>query len=283
QNIFRPGRVSLSVSARANEVISGVVTYNPSSQGEIYGLIGHLPVGAYLKLGSFNLPYGLTLADDNSLTRTLLGFNFDGAAIGNGVEFGIYPDVFFLNMALVNGDNNTTNGLLQSQKTVSLKGGINLSEITLGGSFYGSNLDEPGGTNPTPNLFSQQKVLYNVFGWGRIWRLVFLGEYDQGFQESPGIGGVGIQQNNLKAYHASVEADLGNSVYLRLTSEVFEDSLKLINNTSGSTADGFRHVLSIRCYPVRNLRAQIDFQRMDPNGVVNQPNYALMADAFVFF
>jgi hypothetical protein len=267
QNMFQVGRTSLSVNARANEVISVVATYRPSSNGEIYGLLSHLPADAYLKLGTFTLPYGLMLADDNSLIRSPLGFQFE--RVDSGAEIGIYPSVFFLNTALVNGDTAVSAGPglpAKSGKIVSLKGGFNLSEVTLGGSFYGENLDAP-----VTNTFNVAKARYNVFGWGHVWRLVFLGEYDQGSD------GAGATQNNLRAYHASLEADLGNSVYVRLANEWFDDSLKTNIN------DGFRTVLSLRCYPVRNLRAQVDFQRMDPNGVVNQPNYALMADAFVFY
>ena len=46
---------------------------------------------------------------------------------------------------------------------------------------------------------------------------------------------------------------------------------------------GFRDVLSLRCYPVRNLKTQIDFIRIDPVNTVDNPNYAVLADAFVFY
>ncbi|HJT24543.1 MAG TPA: hypothetical protein VJ873_08185, partial [bacterium] len=113
------------------------------------------------------------------------------------------------------------------------------------------------------------------FGWGKIGPVVLLAEYDKGYYEQSEA--VGIARDDLSVYHISAEVDLGHDVYLRLASEKFDDSLK----QNGS--DGLRQVLTIRCYPVRNLRAQIDFQRMDPAIAVNQPNYALLADAFVFY
>jgi len=207
------------------------------------------------------------LSDDNSQIRGPLGFTFE--RIDSGAEVGIYPSVFFLNTALVNGDTTPSTGpgvQAKSEKILSLKGGLNLPEVTLGGSFYGENMDEPvtANTNIT-------KLRYNVFGWTRVGPVVVLGEYDMGSD------GAGSTQNNLQAYHASAETDLGDSVYLRLASEWFGDSLKTSIN------DGFRTVLSLKCYPVQDLKTQVDLQRMDPQFAVNQPNYSILADAFIFY
>lgn len=72
--------------------------------------------------------------------------------------------------------------------------------------------------------------------------------------------------------------DLGNNVYLRLAQEWFDDNLKF-----DTQFDETRDVLSVRCYPVRNLKTQIDFERDAPNATPDQPNYLLMADAFMFY
>ena len=81
--------------------------------------------------------------------------------------------------------------------------------------------------------------------------------------------------DNIRAYHASLETDLGSNVYLRLASEWFDDSLK------SSGHEGFRHVLSLRCYPVRNFKFQTDIQRFDPSA--GSASYGLMADAYVYY
>lgn len=277
-------RQDFSFQVKANEVVSGVFTYrlDENVTKEAYGLVSGLPAGGYIKFGNFMLPYGLNLSDDQSLVRLALEptastFTFDSPAIG-AIEAGIYPDPVFLNVALTSSQSAAitlpSGQMVQNEKIVSAKGGIHYSEFTLGGSFYGTNLDEPSGTSSTIPA-SSVTVLYGPYGWGRIGPVVILGEYDQGYNE--GIVPGGIQQDNIYAYHVSAEADLGNSVYLRLTREWYDDNLHL------SFFDETRQVLTLRCYPVRNLRTQLDFTRVDPYGTSNQPNYSLLADAFVFY
>jgi hypothetical protein len=283
---FPPGRQSYSVAIKANENISGVFTYRLDEDltKEAYGLISNLPAGAYIKLGKFGMPYGLELADDNSLTRELLGpggvFSFDNPT-NDGVEAGFYPDIFFLNAAVVNGNDGTAispgpggQTVSLSEKAFSAKGGFNLPQITLGGSIYGENLD-----------LSTAKVRYGAFGWGRLGPVVLLGEFDSGYDNNgPAVLGPATSQDNYTAYHASLETDLGSSVYLRFASEWFDDSLRT------AAYDGFRHVLSLRCYPVRDFKCQVDFQRMDPTA--GTPSYVLAGskayygaslDTFIFY
>ena len=279
---------SFSLSARVNEVVSGVFTYklDQNEIKEVYGLISGLPEGLYFKLGRFTLPYGLELADDNSLVRSYLNgnFSFDGGT-PDGMEVGIYPGPVFLNVALVNGDMSQQLDLsaavthTNSEKIVSAKGGINLSDFTLGGSVYGENLD-----------LATKEVRGGAFGFGRLGPVVILGEFDSGYDGQtliydpllPGFSDFG--KNFYTTYHASAEVDLGRSIYLRATSEFIDHSIK-----KASVFDGFRHVLSLRSYPVRNFKFQIDLARMSatPNSpyamAVGTPNYSLTADAFIFY
>jgi hypothetical protein len=270
---FPPSHSSFSIQTKANEFVSGVFTYriDQGGVGEFYGLVSGLPEGAYLKFGKFLTPYGLELSDDNSLIRGNLNgvFSFDVAAPQNGAEIGVYPDPVFLNFAVfdgeVNGGGVTVPGY--SEKVFSSRGGVSFSQITLGGSIYGANLD-----------LSNRELLYGAYGWGRVGPVVILAEYDQGYDGlGPVQAGPVTQQTNYQDYHASAEVDLGNSVYLRLTNEWLNDSL------SQNAADGFRDVLSIRCYPVRNLKFQLDLIRLDPLTTANNPSYAAVADAFAFY
>jgi hypothetical protein len=279
QGTFYPARQSFSIQAKANEVISGVFTYRLDEQTtkEAYALISGMPEGAYIKLGKFMLPYGLTLSDDQSLVREALNtttgdFSFDNST-NDGLEVGIYPDPVFLNVAVVNGamgsvaDSSGATTLSYSEKTISAKGGVCISEFALGGSLYGSNLD-----------LNTRQVRYGGYGWTHLGPVVVLAEYDQGY-DGEGVQAPGpmTSETDYKAYHVSAEVDLGNDVYLRFTNEWLNDSLGL------DGLDGYRNVLSVRCYPVRNLKTQIDLVRMDPMIAVNAPNYAVVADAFVFY
>lgn len=268
-----------SIQFKANELVSGVFTYriDEGGVGEFYGLVSGMPEGTYVKFGRILVPYGLELADDNSLVRWTLNsaFSFDTGSIQNGIECGTYPDPFFINAALFNGQpfsgSVTAPGF--NEKVFSAKGGMHFSEITLGGSVYGANLD-----------LQNQQMRYGAYGWGRVGPAVILAEYDRGYD---GIGttapGPVTSQTNYQAYHVSAEVDLGNDVYLRLTNEWLDDSLEQDQDALHGGFDGFRDVVSIRCYPVRNLKTQIDFIRLDPQGIVNNPTYAVVADAFVFY
>lgn len=278
-------RQDFSFQVKANEVVSGVFTYrlDSTSTKEAYGLVSNLPEGAYVKFGEFLPPYGLTLSDDSSLIRAPFGFTFDTPPI-NAVEAGVYPYPFFLNAALTNGDSgpatNATGGVVMNEKVFSAKGGVCFSDFALGGSLCAANLDEPGGTE-TNVASSAQTILYNAFGWGRVGPVVLLAEYDMGYTEPTQFltGGLnnGIERDNLKAYHVSGEVDLGDDIYLRLVTERFLDALYEI------PYDETRQVVSLRCYPMRNLKTQIDFQRTAPDLAPNDPSYSLLADAYVFY
>jgi len=256
------GRQALEIGIKANEVLTGVLAYrlDDYSTREMYILLNNLPADGYLKLGKFTLPYGLELADDNSLVRGALGFSFDNNP-AEGLEGGIYPDPFFANFAFFNGDTTT------SEKAFSGKGGFSGDGWALAGSVFGQNLD-----------LVTKSVRYGAFGWGRVAPVVILAEFDQG---SDGI--TSTSQNNIQAYHVSAEGDLGYDCYLRVATEWFGDSM------GSNSSDGFRHLVSFRCYPVHNLKFQLDLVRTAP--AASSANYTnlgpvedmVVADAFFYY
>ena len=279
------GRQSFSIAIKANEVISGVFTYrlDISSSQEVYALISGLPEDSYIKLGKFVTPYGLELADDDSLIRNDLisggSFSFNSSSNTEGAEFGIYPDDLFLNAAAFKDSAN------QGELDFSAKGGINLRKLTLGGTIYGQNLAY---ASSTTNI---SKIRYGAYGWTNLGPVVVLGEFDLGHDNNLGFAppliapgllpGTFINQNNYTAYHLSVEIDLGMDMYLRLVNEYLFDSSQI------ATFDGFRDMISFRFYPVRNLKCQLDVQRMDPTvGSLNYasgPYYAAIFDSYMFY
>jgi hypothetical protein len=277
------GRQSFSLAIKANEVISGVFTYrlDINATQEVFALISNLPDDAYFKLGKFTVPYGLELADDNSLIRNDLisggPFTFINPSI-EGFEFGIYPGNLFLNAAVFN--DNANQGIMD----FSAKGGLNLREFTLGGTIYGQNINS---INSTTNAIG--KIRYGAYGWTKLGPVVLLGEFDLGHDNNffaptnaPGVQpGTFINQNNYTAYHVSAEINLGLDMYLRLVNEYLFDSSQI------AAFDGFRDVVTFRFYPVRNLKCQLDVQRMDPTvGSLNYgsgPYYAAVFDTYIFY
>ena len=252
---IQTGRESFSIYAHSNEAISGVVDYrvDNAAKSQMYGLITQLPADGYLKIGAFNPAYGLGLSDDDSLVRGPMGFTYD--TILNGLEAGFYPDNFFVNAGVFNDPLSTL------EKVESVKGGFHFSDFTIGGSFYGKDLDT-----------SAYSTRYGAFGWIRLDPFVLLAEADQV------TDGGGTQ--DLEAYHASLEADLGNDVFLRLASEYLDHRVK--NGT-----EGFRHLVSLRCYPVRNLKVQADLARMDYTSSASpnegNPGYSILLDTYFFY
>jgi hypothetical protein len=256
------GRQALEIAVKPNTDLQGVFTYRLDSEttNEMYILWNNLPADGYLKLGKFTVPYGLELADDNSLIRTPLGFDFNSSP-AQGLEGGFFADPTFLNFAIFNGDSAST------EKSIAGKGGFQWDGWALAGSIYGQDLDLPTGT-----------LRYGLYGWGRFSPVVLLAEYDMGYNGiSSGI------QDNIQAYHLSAEGDLGFDCYLRFATEWFWDSL------ATNPAQGLRHAVSFRCYPVHNLKFQLDLSRAVPtNGSSNYVAYGptedmVMADAYLFY
>jgi hypothetical protein len=257
------GRQALEMGVKATSNLTGVFTYrlDDESTREMYFVWNVLPAAGYVEVGKFQVPYGLELADDNSLVRTPLGFGFDQAP-AEGVEGGIFPDPFFLQGAFFNGDPTA------SEKAFSGKGGLQGDGWALAGSLFGENLD----------LTDSRELRYGVYGWGRLAPVVILAEYDQGYN-----GVTADAQDNLQAYHLSGELDLGSDCYLRLATEWLWDSM------GTNPSKGYRHVVSFRCYPARDLKFQLDLARGVP--AASSPNYtafgplddSVLADAYFFY
>ena len=214
-----------------------------------------------MKFGKFTNPYGLELADDNSLVRSGLGFVFDSYT--EGIEGGIYPDPGFINLAVFNGNTSGPNG--PTQMGFSGKGGFSGNGWAIGGSVLGQDLDMP------VRIFR-----YGGFGWGRLGPVVVLGEYDRGYN-----GVTSVSQNNVEAYHLSGEVDLGFDCFLRLATEWLGGDASTFNQA------GYRHVVSFRCYPAHDLKFQVDMTRLVPDPATNPMNGAVqdmvLADAFFFY
>jgi len=248
---FTNGRQELYFACYLNNAVAGVYTYRSSGSREIYGLISGLPSNAYLKFGLFQLPYGLMLADDQSFIRTPLGFSFERA--DTGVEVGITPDPCFVKVAVFNNYDNPSD----SGKILSAYAGLTRPAFTLGGSVY----------NETSVSGSTQR--FGVFGWGKVWRLVALGEYDLGFKPDS----LDPADRTLAA-HASVEADLGASVYLRLTRE-------FLNPTYAVGDEMSRSAIGLHFFPVQNTQVLVQLQLIEP--VTGGSQAALTLDAHEFF
>ncbi len=251
---FTKGRQALSVQAFLNESVAGVLTLRTDGGfQEAIGLIRRLPQGGYLKLGTFHLPFGLMLADDRSYTRSGLGFTWDRGE--NGMEAGAYPGPFALKVAAFNG-NGTSSPDIDKQKSFSTWGTWKIGPVTAGGSYYRRN-----------SVLQGMQDRWAVFGWGHLGRFVALGEFDRGLTE---IDAITQAKDRLIAAHGSLETDLGNDIFLRLTEEFLNPSYAVGDEKRRSVA-GFR------LFPVPNFQLQLDYEHVEPKA------NALLSDAHLFF
>lgn len=236
---FEDGRQTLSVIAYVNESVRAVYTQSFSAVdvGERYVLVRGLPLGAFLKAGTFYIPYGLTLSDEESLIRAPSGFSFNRR--DEGVEVGVLPEFldhrFFLTTA-------RTQGASDHPKTLSSWGTFSFGPHgTIGGSCF--RAEEVTG----------RKNRYSVFGWGKIRRIVALGEYLFGMDRD-----LSEKETKSSAAHGSVEIHLGRNIYLRGVQE--------FRNPSRSIAldEHYRTVVSLRMFPVSALEWQVDLAQITP-------------------
>lgn len=257
---FDLGRQYFYLVAYLNEAVKGVVSYTPAGAREVYGMVSGLPEGAYIKLGTFHIPYGLMIPDDASYIRQGLGFTF--ARTENGVEAGIYPDPVFFKVAVFNGNGATGVGLDQ-QKAFSGWGGLGLDGFTLGGSCYYRT--------PSSSQGQGYQLRFGGFGWVRLWRIVLLGEYDRGY-DSLDLSGNNVDRTI--AMHGSAEIDLGSSVFLRFQREYLNPSLAAGDEST-------RSVGGIRFFPVQNFQVSMDYQLIEP--LAGGSTGSLVIDTHVFF
>ncbi|MFA6542642.1 MAG: hypothetical protein WCT99_13665 [Bacteroidota bacterium] len=158
---------------------------------EVFGLAKVLPLDGYIKAGKFVPAYGVKIDDHNAFIRGgqygggefakvfpagyPYGLRFGERSEDTGLEVGIAPGIFTLNVGLFNGTpvagiSGTTG---EKTKAVSVRGDMNLqtdfANLILGGSFYNSpNFSSPGKTQ-----------FYGGFGIiSLLENLTFIGEWD---------------------------------------------------------------------------------------------------------
>lgn len=98
------------VKARVSLYFDEILAPESASSRETFLLIHDLPLGGYVKLGRFLLPYGLRFPDDTIFVREVTGFNYGNQDLG--IELGgewrrLHGAVAITNGTLGGTDNNT--------------------------------------------------------------------------------------------------------------------------------------------------------------------------------
>jgi hypothetical protein len=278
QSNFFINRQNFYADLHVNSKLAGVFTITNLGLGENYLLIHGLPQEGFIKVGIFQVPYGLMLQDDNSLVRSPLGFSYQ--RVDEGMEMGMTPT--WLNhhlMVCVDLINSTSPNLNAQQKLKAFSTWdlLTFRPFTLGWSYYQNEGYIQAGSSSTINTTPMQS-LNSVFGWTHISRFVILGEYDRGFDQNPQLLSI---QYPLWAFHVSVETDLGHNVYLRYTREFLHPSPGDPNLIGLDSAPLLRQVLSLRLFPIQDLLTEFDFEVLSPQDSSTQE--AFLATSHLFF
>lgn len=184
--------------------ISFAYSNESGSTAEAYGIVQKEEwLNAYLRFGKFFIPYGLQLSDPDhsAYIKTApfapkgVGFSLQPGLTDVGIEIGLSPKkVYFLNLAITNGNNKSGSG---SAKSVTGRGGFLGRYLGLGLTGFQSTI---------PSHSGQEQLRYGAFGWGRIGSLAILGEVGQGSE----IESSTQTRKNVEAVYAEINYMFGN-------------------------------------------------------------------------
>jgi hypothetical protein len=159
-------QADLYASASVLPILKIAYAYDAASNVfEAYGLIEDLPANSYIRIGRFQVPYGIRFDDHTIFTRDAMGFT--SLSQDTGVEVGVRPGPFFLTAA-------ATNGLMGQQAmdrdkdhyAITGQTGVRFWKLGVGGSYFHNTRDG---------------LVRNVYGpWATfgVWKIALLGEVD---------------------------------------------------------------------------------------------------------
>ncbi|HTY12262.1 MAG TPA: hypothetical protein VMF88_14470 [Bacteroidota bacterium] len=163
---------------------------------EVFGLAKVLPLDGYLKMGQFIPAYGTKIDDHTAFIRGgpyfpinpalsmyRQGLVFGDRAEQTGIEAGISPSIFSMQVGMFNGAPNAgLNGTGATKfKTISVRGDATIQSEHINLNFGGSYYNDP---NPDP---TEKAMFYGGFGSITVLRTLTLnGEFD--YIQSPVAG-----------------------------------------------------------------------------------------------
>ena len=183
-NSFFQMQADLYFNARINDYLNLVVA--PSLQYntfppvyEVYGMVSKLPADLYIRAGKFKPNFGIRIPEHRSYQRF---YNLNTPYYSEtGLEAGISPGLFTLNVGFFNGVNNSFNDFdSDGGKEVVLSGDFrwaskkNKFTFNLGASF----LNNPYKYSVTNNINANRQIGAGFFSIGLFERVAVLGEFD---------------------------------------------------------------------------------------------------------
>ena len=184
-NSFFQMQADLYFNARINDYLNLVIA--PSLQYmtfppvyEVYGMVSNLPAGLYFRAGKMKPNFGIRIPEHRSYQRI---YNLNTPYYSDaGLEAGISPGLFTLNVGFFNGVNNTISSDFDSDggKEVVASGDFrwaskkNKFTFGIGGSF----LNNPYKYDVANNINALRQIAAGFISVGLFERVAILGEFD---------------------------------------------------------------------------------------------------------
>jgi hypothetical protein len=175
---------------------------------ELWGMLRKLPYGGYLKAGRFKLPYGIRLDDHTSFIKDRLGFG--NRSQDNGLEIGFEPCIFYLRLALTNGEDPALPFDNNTYKAFTSSAGFFRKNFSLGASYHFNRTE----------FAAQERHRAGLFGSASIGNLIVLGEIDYGWNDS--LSGFVPPDNQLMAGYLEGIYNLVQDVWLSAKLDYFD-------------------------------------------------------------
>lgn len=250
-NSFLTMQGDLYINAQVNKILSvfvasGIEIPNFPTKYEAYGMVSGLPAGLYFRAGRFSPDYGIKIVEHRAFQREdLLGTPYSPDA---GLELGVQPGIFSLNMGLFNGLNTNffdtdQNKMFVASTDATFSFHDYMYNFNIGASFY---------NNPYRRFMSGGvSVDANRKAWGGFTkigldeRIAILGELD--FEENT-VGG--FLKRKMFGY-GELNVRVIKGIELRGQYEYFDPDRDTDDDTVNRYSFGFA------AFPVTGMEAEM--------------------------
>ena len=265
-NTFLTMQGDLYVNAQVNRIISifiasGIQIPNFPTKYEAYGMLSKLPANLYFKAGRFSPDYGIKIVEHRAFQRQdLLNTPYSPDA---GIELGIEPGNFSLNMGVFNGLNTNFFDTDQNKMFVT-KGDYTLNfndykyNFNFGASFY---------NNPYRAFISGGTVDANRKAWGGFTkigldeRVAILGEVD--FEENTIDG---FLKRKMYGY-GELNVRVIKGLELRGQYEYFDPDRDTVANTVK------RYSFGVAAFPVAGMETELMIRLVNEDADLKNDEY----------
>jgi hypothetical protein len=281
-NTFFQMQGDLYVHAKMNRYLNLVIapglyipnTYGPNplpTKYEIYGMIGDLPAGLYLKAGRFIPNFGIKIPEHRSFNRQFNDF-YTPYASDAGLEIGIAPSFFTLTAGLSNGSSIDKYGTrnnsfdFDNQKQFTASGDFRW--VSKNGKFTGglggSFLTNPFKYDPQNNINALRQIAAGFFSIGLFERIALLGEFDYNRLD---IRDSLSTRSDFQTMFAELDIRVVKGLEVKFQFENYDPQLGI----KDGPLERRRYSFGLEFFPLTGLEIETIFRVVDEPGKTTDP------------